>query len=113
MQLAEWQDRFEELGVKVAGMTYDSQKTLADFVTSAGLEYPLLGDVESEHMNAFGIRNIEYEPDSNFYGIPYPGIVLISPEGQVLAKFAEPGYRARPEFTDVFEQVSQAVTAGE
>lgn len=113
MQLIDWQEKFEKLGVKVAGMTYDSQEILADFVSSANLGYPLLRDVDSEHINSFGIRNIDYEPDSRFYGIPYPGIVLISPEGRVLAKFAEPGYRARPEFSDVYDQVAQTVGAGE
>jgi len=93
-------------------MTYDSQDKLSEFATSAELQYPLLRDVNSEHINAFGIRNVDYEPDSRFYGIPYPGIVLISPQGEVLAKFAEPGYRARPEFTDVYSQVTQAVSAG-
>ena len=112
MQLAEWQERFEGLGVKVAGMTYDNQQKLSDFVSSAGLMYPLLQDENSSHINAFGIRNVDYESDSKFYGIPYPGIVLISPEGKVLAKFAEPGYRARPEFSDVYSQVTAAVTTG-
>ena len=112
MQLAEWQDKFEGLGVKVAGMTYDTQEKLSDFVGSAELKYPLLRDVDSAHINAFGIRNVDYEPDSRFYGIPYPGIVLINPQGKVLAKFAEPGYRARPEFSDVYSQVTQAVGAG-
>jgi len=113
VQLADWQERFEGLGVKVAGMTYDSQEKLANFVTTSELKYPLLRDENSAHINAFGIRNVDYEPDSRFYGIPYPGIVLISPDGRVLAKFAEPGYRARPEFSDVYSQVTQAVAAGE
>jgi peroxiredoxin len=113
VQLIDWQEKFEGLGVNVAGMTYDSQEILADFVNSAGLGFPLLRDVDSEHVNAFGIRNIDYEPDSRFYGIPYPGIVLISREGQVLAKFAEPGYRARPEFSDVYDRVAQSVEAGD
>jgi len=112
VQLAQWQDRFEGLGVKVAGMTYDDQEKLASFATDSELKYPLLRDVDSAHINAFGIRNVDYEPDSRFYGIPYPGIVLISPEGKVLAKFAEPGYRARPEFSDVFSGVTDAVAAG-
>jgi len=38
-------------------------------------------------------------------------MVLISPEGEVLAKFAEPGYRSRPEFSAVFASVT-ALTAG-
>ena len=109
MQLGEWQDRFAKLGVNVAGMTYDSQEILADFADTATLSFPLLHDENSEHMNAFGIRDVDYEPDSRFYGIPYPGMVLISPQGEVLEKFAVPGYRARPEFAEVYAEVSQRV----
>lgn len=110
MQLAEWQDKFAGLGVQVAGMTYDSQAILSSFVNEAGLSYPLLRDNNSEHINAFGIRNIDYEADSRFYGIPYPGMVLISPDGEVLAKYAEPGYRARPEFSAVYASVTSLVS---
>ena len=91
-------------------MTYDSEEILAGFVNEAELGYPLLHDNNSEHINAFGIRNIDYEADSRFYGIPYPGMVLISPEGQILAKYAEPGYRARPEFSAVFESIASLVS---
>jgi len=111
VQLAEWQDKFEALGVNVAGMTYDSQDILAGFVDAEALGYPLLQDVDSKHINAFGIRNLDYEPDSRFYGIPYPGIVLISPCGKILAKYAEPGYRARPEFAAVYDSVAAEVAA--
>lgn len=111
MQLAEWQDRFADLGVEVAGMTYDSQQILADFVAKSELGYLMLRDNNSEHINAFGIRNVDYEADSKYYGIPYPGMVLISPEGKILAKYAEPGYRSRPEFSAVYVSVA-ALVAG-
>jgi len=111
VQLGEWQSKFEGLGVQVAGMTYDSQEILGGFVAKNKLGFPLLRDNNSEHINAFGIRNVDYEADSQFYGIPYPGMVLISPQGEVLAKFAEPGYRSRPEFSNVFASVT-ALTAG-
>lgn len=92
-------------------MTYDSQDILQSFVSSSELGFPLLRDVDSQHINAFGIRNLDYEADSRFYGIPYPGMVLISPEGTVLGKFAEPGYRARPELSVVYDTVAGVVGA--
>ena len=111
MQLAQWQDEFEAAGIKVAGMTYDSQEILAGFVANENLNYPLLRDEEAQHVNAYGIRNVEYGPDHRFYGIPYPGIVLISPEGTVLGKYAEPGYRERPAFEEVLASAKAAVGA--
>lgn len=111
MQLAEWQDDFEAAGINVAGMTYDSQEILANFVAAESLDYPLLQDVDSKHVNAYGIRNVDYGPDHRFYGIPYPGIVLISPAGKILGKYAEPGYRERPAFEDVLASAKLAVGA--
>ena len=35
------------------------------------------------------------------YGVPYPGIFLISSDGIIRAKFAEESYRDRPDFSDI------------
>ena len=109
MQLAEWRDRFAVLGVKLAGMTYDAQSVRADFAADNALGYPLLQDNDAEFVNALGVRNVDYGPEHRFYGIPYPGILFVSPDGVVLRKFAEPGYRARPAFEDVHAGVAAAV----
>jgi len=111
VQLAEWQDEFEAAGIKVAGMTYDSQEILAGFVASESLRYPILSDENAQHVNAFGIRNVDYGSDHRFYGIPYPGIVLISPDGKVLGKYAEPGYKKRPPLKMVLASAKAAVGA--
>lgn len=111
MQLAQWQDQFEAAGVNVAGMTYDSTEILASFAGEQSLSYPMLRDEDAQHVNAYGIRNVEYGPEHRFYGIPYPGIVLISPAGKILGKYAEPGYRERPAFKDVLSGVKAAVGA--
>ena len=65
--------------------------------------FPLLRDEDTTHVTALGILNTEYEPGSRAYGIPYPGIFLLSPDGAVLAKFAEEDYRNRPDFDYVLE----------
>lgn len=107
MQLAQWQTRFETLGVTVAGMTYDSQEILASFHDKEALGYPLLRDVDQAHVNAFGVRNEDYGPGHSAYGVPHPGIVYIDAKGIVRAKFAAQGYRSRPSFEEVFATVSQ------
>lgn len=109
MQLGEWQDKFAAIGVNVAGMTYDDASIRAAFSAENGLRFPLLQDVDAEIVDALGIRNVDYGSDHRFYGIPYPGIVFVNADGVVLRKFAEPGYRARPEFSAVFAGVSSAV----
>ena len=111
MQLAEWQDKFEAAGIKLAGMTYDSQEILAGFVANEALRYPILRDENAHHVNAYGIRNVDYGTDHNFYGIPYPGMVLINPAGKVIGKYAEPGYRKRPPLDEVLASARAAVGA--
>lgn len=106
MQLAEWNERFEALGVTVAGMTYDSQDVLSSFHAGKGLPYPLLQDEERKHVEAYGVRNEDYGPGHAGYGVPHPGIVYVDADGIVRAKFAVEGYRGRPPFEDIYAGVS-------
>ena len=108
MQLAGWTEKFAALGVGVAAMTYDSQDVLAAFHEEQQLNYPLLRDVDVRHIDAYGVRNTDYEPGDAGYGIPNPGILYIGPDGTILAKFAVPGYRKRPPFEEVLEAVQRA-----
>ena len=108
VQLEEWRERFEAVGVKVAGMTYDGLEVLASFHADRALGYPLLSDEGAKHAIGFNVLNEGYEPGHVAYGIPHPGIFYISPEGEVLAKFAVPGYRQRPPMQEVFEAVQAA-----
>ena len=62
VQLAEWQAQFNALGVNVAGMTYDDKSVLAEFHAEHDLHYPLLQDVDVQHVNAYGVRNLQYKP---------------------------------------------------
>lgn len=105
VQLAEWQARFAELGVNVAGMTYDDQNVLAAFHSDNDLQYPLLQDIDVRHVDAYGIRNMSYEPGDSGYGIPEPGILYIDASGIVRLKFAVPGYRTRPPFEDLLSAI--------
>lgn len=101
MQLTEISDQFEAMGVNVAAMTYDSVEMLKTVAEDEGIEFTLLRDEDITHVNALGILNEDYEPDSRAYGVPHPGIFLISPDGVIRYKLAEEGYRLRPDFADV------------
>lgn len=107
MQLIEISDQFEAMGLNVAAMTYDSVEMLKTVEEDQGIEFTLLHDEGITHVNALGILNEDYEPDSRAYGVPHPGIFLISPDGIIRYKFAEEGYRIRPDFDNVLEAASQ------
>ncbi len=92
------------MGLNVAAITYDRFEFLKEVELDEGIEFTLLQDVEMRHVNAFGVLNTtDYEPGDRAWGVPYPGIFLISPDGVIRFKFAEEGYRVRPDFADVLE----------
>ena len=103
MQLAKISDQFKDVGVNIAAMTYDSVEMLKSVEEDEGIEFTLLKDTDISHVNALGILNEDYEPGSRAYGVPHPGIFIITADGVISAKFAEEGFRARPDFDNVLE----------
>ena len=103
MQLTDFEKEFTALGFGVATITYDSPELLKEVELDEGAEFPLLSDKDVRVVNAFGIRNTDYEPGHRAYGIPYPGILLIDADGIIRGKFAERDYRERPAFEAVLE----------
>ena len=107
VQLAQWQERFAQIGVNVAAMTYDDRSVLAAFHEKQGLNYPLLQDEGVKHVNAYGVRNEAYAEGHNGYGIPEPGILFVNPQGVIELKFAAPGYRERPPLEEIYAAIAE------
>lgn len=101
--LKEASQAIEDTGFNVATITYDPVETLKLVEEDMGIGFPMLHDENVKHVNAFHIRNMDYEPGDFAYGIPQPGIMLIAPDGTILAKFAEEDYRERPDLSEVIE----------
>ena len=69
-------------GLNAASITYDSPEILRNFGDAYNIEYPLLADVGSKVIRAFGILNTNVPPDHKMmYGMPWPGEYLIAPDG--------------------------------
>jgi peroxiredoxin len=84
------QKAFAAKGINVAAVSYDSQPILADFARRRSITYPLLSDIHSSLIDAFGIRNPEGTGIEA--GIPYPGYYLIRPDGVIERRFFETAY---------------------
>ena len=110
MKLNDLKDQFDAINVGVVGMTYDSPEIIKAFDEKWGIRFPVLKDVDRQHVEAWGVRNQEYGPGTFGYGIPYPGVVFISSEGEILAKWAEEGYRSRADWSQVLEEVTMIVS---
>lgn len=86
----------DTLGWPMVAISYDSTEVLAGFATANGLGYPLMSDVGSKAIDAFGIRNESVSASPRFNGIPHPIILFIAKDGTVKAKLYEEAYQKRP-----------------
>lgn len=81
--------------MKIAVITYDSPEILQRFSAAHGLGFPCLSDKGSVVIREFGILNSNIPKDHPFFGIPFPGDYLISPDGVIQAKYFLPDYQTR------------------
>lgn len=74
--------KFKKLDAVVLGVSADSEKSHAKFVTKFKLTFPLLADEDKEVVNAYGVW-----AKKKFMGREYMGILrtsfLISPDGKI------------------------------
>ena len=106
IELNEYADKFKALGYGVAGISYDSTETLTQFSQMNNLTYPLLSDQAAATVKAYDILNAQYKMGDENYGIPYPGVVIISPDGNIDHKYFFEGYRKRVKFSDLYQKIS-------
>jgi len=86
---------------------YDSPATLARFSEKYEIGYPVLNDPESSAIIQLGLLNPTYDPSTKYYGVPYPGVLLIDSQGIIIEKFAEENYRDRPMMEDLIRAVNE------
>ena len=111
--MTEWQERFAEIGVALAAMSYDDVEPLTAFAEDHDIGYALLSDEGARHVNALGIRNEEYAEGHGAYGIPHPGVFFIDANGVIALKRAVPGYRERPPLDELHGAVRSLVVPEE
>ncbi|MBI4475667.1 MAG: peroxiredoxin family protein [Acidobacteria bacterium] len=95
MELQGHLDELKRRGLGVAALTYDPVDTLAAFSAQRGVTFPLLSDKGSEIIKRYGILNETTKPGTRAYGIPHPGIFVLNPRGEVVARFFEEEYQDR------------------
>ncbi|MEM6780811.1 MAG: peroxiredoxin family protein [Pseudomonadota bacterium] len=111
VQLNEYRDasgELEQLGYPVVSVSYDSVEKLQAFARKSDIEYTMLSDPASEIIKAFGILNDEHAIGTFAYGIPKPGVYIVSADGIIQAKLAEEGYKTRPTVEDIKAEIQKA-----
>lgn len=96
MELERAYPGFQEQGLGVAAISYDSPAILEHFAERmGGFNYALLSDPESAVIQAFGLLNRNIAEDHAFYGMARPGTFVVDTDGVVVSKHFEPGHRQR------------------
>jgi peroxiredoxin len=86
---------FHEAGIGVVALTYDEPALQQAFVDKNKITYPFLSDVNAYTVKALGILKEENKPGDSDYGIPYPGIFIVTPESKIVGKLFVDGYQKR------------------
>lgn len=76
-------------------ITYDAPDMQQPFIDAASITYPILSDINGSSAIALGILNEKYAPGEDAYGIPHPGIFVLTPEKEIVRKFFIEGYDTR------------------
>jgi hypothetical protein len=94
-------DAIQKQGLGVAALSYDSIGALKSFADRQHITYSLLSDQDSKIIRTFDILNETTKPGTMTYGIPYPGVYIISAEGKVVSKYFEDDYKERVSTADI------------
>jgi peroxiredoxin len=86
---------FQQAGIGVAALTYDSPALQQKFIDRFAITYPLLSDIDATSITNLGILNTEYAPGDPNYGIPYPGVFVLDPDLRIVGKIFLDGYDKR------------------
>jgi peroxiredoxin len=119
MDLQRAKARFEQQGLKLAAISYDTVEILKSFADRREIEFPMLADPDSKVIRAYGVLNADAAGMNK--GMALPGYFFIDTSGVIREKFfeAKETYQVRYSangviaklFPELAEQVSQNVTA--
>jgi peroxiredoxin len=76
-------------------ITYDTPELQQAFIDAGSITYPFISDIDATTIVELGILNEEYEPGEPAYGIPHPGVFVVSPDRQIVGKIFIESFRER------------------
>jgi hypothetical protein len=109
VQLQNAKQRFEQQGIKIAAISYDSPAILKDFAHRHAIEFPLLADPDSKIIQSFGVLNTEATGMEK--GMARPGFFYLNPDGVVGEKYFEVKYTDRFTANNVIGKLFPELTA--
>jgi len=98
---------FEALGLAVVSVSVDTVPQIAQFYREQKIGFTMLSDPDGAVVQSLGIRDPAHGPDSEVFGVPQPIIFVLDRAKVVRAKFAERGYRTRPDLDRLLEELGR------
>lgn len=115
-QLGELRDSYPKLreaGIRLYAISYDDREVLTEFARAHAIPFPLLSDVDSEVIDAYGIRNRQCDGMGPLEGIPYPGTYLCDEDGVVIEKYFFDTYKRRHNAEDLVDRALGRILLGD
>ena len=94
-QLQEHKAGFDAAGIGMVAITYDDPQLQQQFIDRFGITIPILSDRDGLSFKTLGILNDQYRRGDPRYGIPHPGMMVITPEGALAGKLFIEAYSSR------------------
>lgn len=95
MELQKEKAELAAQGLGLAALSHDPPEITVAFAERKGIDYPLLNDLGSKVIREYGVLNTQLEEDHKWYGIPFPGTLVLDAEGRVTSRVFEESYRTR------------------
>lgn len=95
IQSQQYKPDFDAAGIALVAITYDNPDLQQRFIDKFGITIPVLSDIEALTFKTLGLLNTDYVPGDPQYGIPYPGMIVIDAQGQVVGKLFLEAYSVR------------------
>ena len=99
--MASRQSEFLERGARVFGLSADSPAQNAAVMEKLALPFPILSDVERDQ----AVTPLGFADENDPRLISRPGVVIISPDGEIVSRFVGKDYADRPDEDLVLEEL--------
>ena len=107
-------DKLSKANVEVVVVSRDDQEALETYRKAESFPFMMLSDEKSETIEDYGVLNtLITRSDAFFYGIPFPGIFLSDPRGQVIGKFFHDSYKKRDSAENLIDLATGLITLDE
>jgi len=88
--------QIEQRGFRIVTISTDTPQELARFAGRRNIGYTMLSDEQAQIVRQLNLLDPAMPPGRRHNGLPVPTVLILSPQGEVLAKLGDANYRIRP-----------------